>query len=58
MTGPCSLLAKVHVPEAHTMRNLATELKTITGNWEIITEVHCAIPDNASNIMGVTKGNQ
>ena len=52
-----AVLDTVHVPESHTIVNLAAELKSITEKWKITKKVHCGITDGASNITGAVKGN-
>lgn len=46
------LLTCSHSPEAHTSKNLSSELRKITEEWQIDTKVLICISDNAANIKG------
>lgn len=56
-TMESAVLETSHVPESHTIINLAAELKKITDEWKITSKIHCAITDGASNIKGAIRQN-
>ena len=51
------VLERTHVDQAHTIKNLGSELMTITDKWDISSKVHCTVTDNATNIIGAVRAN-
>ena len=52
------VLETTHIPESHTIANLAAELRSVTEKWNITNKIHCAVTDAASNITGAVKSNR